>query len=116
LVSLRLIVGGFSPNAYLSEVGTSKCRRTRIRQCPRGESKGDFGTNWYALADPIRRYVKGWDPAMMDAVSTPLPDDPGTAAHLDGISGDHRYNGKHEYGVPFAAMPMQEGIAYTRFF
>ncbi len=116
IVSLGLIVGGFSPNAYLSEVWNIEVPTNKdpgSAQEVRG--KGDFGTNWYALADPIRRYVKGWDPAMMDAVSThfqTILGRPLTSTESQEIIDIME---KHEYGVPFAAMPMQEGIAYTRF-
>jgi hypothetical protein len=113
---LGLVVGGFSYGAYLSEVweiilpqhstqGSAVCRR----------GQGNFGSDWFATFDPIRRYIKGFDPRLLDEVA-------GYFVNLLGrplTSTENSQVGlvlqKYEYSVPFAAMPMDEGISYTKF-
>jgi hypothetical protein len=114
---LGLVVGGFSANAFLSEVweilipihdtpGSAVLRR----------NQGDFGTNWFAMFDPIRRYIKGFDPQLIDQLIDWLIQkrggqalDPQEIAEAQGLLAGF------EYQIPFAAMPLKEGIQHTRF-
>lgn len=117
LPGLGIVIGGFSPGAYLSEVwhflvphhaapNSSECIR----------AQGGFGSNWFATCDPIVRYVKGYDPTLIQDVAnfilnarggTPLSGE--EHAELVGILN------RSEYQVPFVAMPLQSGVEYTRF-
>lgn len=113
--SLGVVIGGFSPGAYLSEVwrivlpahdapGSALLERAR----------GDFGADGYAMDAPIRRYLRGADRGLvreivqyMERRSTPL-----NAAEEDEIS---RILDGYAYRVRHDAMPMEEGVAYARF-
>lgn len=114
---LGLVVGGFSHGAFLSEVWeiaipVNDTPGSAVLRRPQGE----FGTNWFAMFDPIRRYIKGFDPQLLDQVvgyltnkrgGTPL--DPQELADIQAILAGY------EYDIPFPVMPMDEGIAHTRF-
>jgi hypothetical protein len=112
---LGVVMGGFSPGAHLSEVwrivlpahetpGSALLDRAR----------GDFGADTYAMAAPIRRYLRGADRPLvgeilrfMERRSTPL-----TPAEEDEIL---RILDAHAYKIRHDAMPMKEGVAYARF-
>ncbi len=111
-----LVIGGFSDRAYLSEtwlVSIPHHENPNSAELQRGE--GNFGTNWFATFEPIRRYIKGFDPALLDEllgyvqgiVGRPFADE--EIMHMQQIIGNH------EYQIPFIAMPIEEGIAHTRF-
>jgi len=110
------VVGGFSANAYLSEVWLVLLPRhatPNSAQCVRAQ--GDFNSNWYALYDPIDRYIKGRSQALLNDLiiyfeglrGAPLT--PAERQQVDTIVA------KHEFVVPVAAMPVPIGIQYTRF-
>ncbi len=111
-----LVVGGFSSNAYLSEVWQILIpSNTAPDSAQIQRAQGQFGTNWFATFEPIRRYLMGYDPALIAEIaayfeqlrSSPLA--PNETAHLLGILG------KYAYQIPFDAMPMEEGVRHTRF-
>jgi hypothetical protein len=61
-ITLGIVVGGFSHGAYLSEVwhisipgGTGTDGTKEVSRGP-----GNFGGNWFAMPDSIRRYIKGY--------------------------------------------------------
>jgi hypothetical protein len=110
------VIGGFSYGAYLSEIWSATIpmnQQPGSAQQLRGQ--GNFGTNWFAMFEPIRRYLKGIDQAVLASILTwaqgllqrPL-DPPEVQALITAING-------HEYQIPVAAMPMSEGVAFTRF-
>lgn len=113
---LGLVLGGFSHSAYLSEIwevvlpqhstpGSAVCRRPQ----------GNFGSDWFATFDPIRRYIKGFDPVLMQDVEgffANLLGRPVTQPERDQLIA---MLARHEYAVPFAAMPIDEGVSFTRF-
>jgi hypothetical protein len=114
--ALGLIVGGFSPGAYLSEVWNVEIPANRDPgSATRSKGQGEFGTNWFALADPIRRYVKGYDLALMEEVTNYFKTILGRDLAATEIQGIIDIMAKHEYGIPYGAMPMEEGVAHTRF-
>lgn len=111
-----LVIGGFSDRAYLSEVwgvyipnhdqiGTAECQR----------AEGDFGTNWFATYGPIQRYIKGMDAALVDELMTYIQQTKQVSFSENEIDAMQAILQKHEYQIPFVAMPMDEGIAHTRF-
>lgn len=114
---LGLIVGGFSPNAYLSEVWEivvpfhhDPDSATSIN------AQGEFGSHWFSMYEPIRRYTKGLDAGLLSELvdyfiqlrgGAPL-----TPAESDEVKA---ILVRYEYAVPFAAMPMVEGVEHARF-
>src|SRR5262249_60196294 len=105
---LGLVVGGFSHDRFLSEVWEIAVPLHSERNSAvlrRGE--GDFGTNWFAMFDPIRRYIKGFDPNLVEALLAWFVQkrdgrtlEPEELEELSGILAGF------EYQIPFAAMPL----------
>lgn len=113
---LELIVAGFSPNEYLSEVWhiriplkDDKSGFTWIRE------KGQFGTNWFGVTEPIFRLIKGHGKKVPDILidyfvktyKLDFTDKDKTA--IEGILRGF------EYQIPYAAMPIQEGVDHIKF-
>jgi len=114
---LGLVVGGFSANEYLSEIWeiiipwhSTKKSSIQLRKT------GDFGTNWFATYDPIRRYIKGYDPLLIDELLTYMVKlRRGRKFKNDQQDEISKILNKHEYPISFEAMPMEEGIKHTKF-
>jgi hypothetical protein len=68
--SIGLVVGGFSANEYLSEIWTIV---VPVHNAPSSailtRAQGNFGANWYALYEPITRYIKGYSPNLREILS-----------------------------------------------
>ena len=108
---LGVVVGGFSAKEYLSEVWKIPLPGSAVRL----RGKGQFGGNWFAQYGPIHRYFKGYDPAVLSEVEKffeELRGKPLSAAQRQKL---HALVARHEYRVPFAAMPMEEGVRHVRF-
>jgi len=114
---LGLIVGGFSSGAYLSEVWYIIIPlHDAVGSAQQSRGQGNFGANWFSLYEPITRYVKGYDLALMKELSDWfVKARGGTALTAQEQKEIATLLDKHEYLIHSAAMPMQEGIAYTRF-
>lgn len=117
LPALGLVVGGFSKDAYLSEVWNIVIPSHAAKgsaECVRGQ--GLFGSNWFASCEPIVRYVKGFDPALIseivDYVLKARGNQPLNAQEAQDIA---EMLAKREYVVPFVGMPLKEGVTYARF-
>jgi hypothetical protein len=111
-----LIVGGFSSGAYLGETwqifvpmneapGTAQCLR----------KQGDFGSNWFAIHQPIFRYSKGYDQDLMGEVRTFYEGLRGAALDPTEEQNLQAILNKYEYPIPIQAMPTEEGVQYARF-
>jgi hypothetical protein len=115
---IGFVIGGFSSGSYLSEVWSFV---TPVHSTPKSATQnrkqGDFGTNWFSLYEPIQRYIKGYSQALLDDVvgffikrgSTPSPLTPVEQKTLADILA------KHEYQIPYVAMPIREGLEHVRF-
>lgn len=111
-----LVIGGFSDGAFLSEVwqilvpiNKNKNSATRLR------NQGDFGTNWFATFAPIQRYVLGYDVDLLNGILSYFHQLLGRDLVPDEIQNVQAILGQHEYSIPFAAMPVKEGIEHVRF-
>lgn len=113
---LGLVVGGFSSGSYLSQVWliiipfNASVNTATIRR-----NEGNFGCDWFSLFIPICRYAKGYDPALLDELI-------GYFTRLLGRNFTAQENTamkdiieKYVYQVPFNAMPIEEGVALTKF-
>lgn len=120
--ALGFFVGGFSPDEPLPEawevnvhLDDKATRVNRIRE------PGNFGSNWGGQFGGVHRFHKGYDQQAIDALLNALVAeykmvDPENAAQLARISAIVTSAlAPFEYQVPFAAMPLQEGIDYTAF-
>lgn len=111
-----LVVGGFSSGAYLSEVWAIY---VPVHSTPYSAicqlGQGRFASSWFATYEPIRRYIKGYDPALLSElleyfqVLRGKKFDPTESQKIAEIAA------KYEFPILFDAMPMAEGIAHTRF-
>lgn len=111
-----LVIGGFSSNEYLSEVWEILIpRNSKANNATQKRGRGDFGTNWFGMYEPIRRYIKGYDNKMVQHLQNLIEKLRGeklTSSEQASIKNILR---KFEYPIPYAAMPMEEGIEHTRF-
>lgn len=111
-----LVVGGFSEGSYLSEVWNIVIPLHKDKESSvKSRDQGSFGTNWFATFEPIRRYIKGYDPVLVDELIAYTQQLKGQDYTTDEISKMAEILNKHEYVIPFDAMPLEEGIAHTRF-
>lgn len=117
LPQFGLVVGGFSSNAYLSEVWEiSLPMHRQPGTAVQKRQPGQFGTNWFATFEPIRRYVLGFDPQLIDRLMTRIVELKGIElTPQDVMLLQQEVISQFEYQVPFPAMPMKEGLAHTRF-
>lgn len=113
---LGLAVGGFSDGQYLSEVweilipihGTANSAKL-------WRGQGDFGGTWFALNEPIFRYVKGYDRGLLNEVKGYFSQLRGTVFTVQEEAAISNILQKYEYQIPFPAMPLQEGVAHAKF-
>ncbi len=113
---LGIVVGGFSKDRPLSEVWEIIIpRHQSVNSVTNTRKEGNFGGNWFALYDPIFRYTKGYDRKLIEELTdyfVQLRGSPVTPQEKTAINGILQ---KHEYHVPFGAMPIEEGVAEVRF-
>lgn len=119
---LAMFVGGFSPKEPLAEAWEVN---VHLDEKPDGvkriRAQGEFGSNWGGQFSGVQRFHKGYDPQAIDALLRALVAeykmiDPTNPQHVQRISTTvQNALGPFEYVVPFAAMPLQEGIDYTTF-
>jgi hypothetical protein len=113
-LSLYFVIAGYSPNTVFPEmwqvkIGSNSWPGTieTVRE------PGDFSSDWFGEYDPIYRYVRGYDPRLINDVvqliRDAVSDQPGTdiEAHLREIL--------DEYGqpVPYEILPVEMGISYV---
>jgi hypothetical protein len=114
---LGIVVGGFSSGAYLPEVWEII---VPIHNKPNGaklwNDRGVFGSTWFSLNQPIVRYVKGFDPTLMQKVVEYYEKLRGKKLTPTEEKELGEIVSKFEYAIPFSAMPLEEGVAYVRFF
>jgi len=112
---IGLIVGGFSSGSYLSEVWHILIpHHDQPNSAEQVRPQGNFGSHWWAMFEPIRRYTLGYDYGLFVELMTyfeKLRGLPFSEPEQDEIN---TILARYSYYVPFAAMPMQEGIEYTR--
>jgi len=114
--ALGLVVGGFSKDEYLSEVWSILIPlHEKQGSAKRQRGQGEFGTNWFAMFQPIQRYIKGYDSALIQELTQYFEKIRGESLSSDQASQMEAILQKYEFQIPFAAMPMVEGIEHTRF-
>lgn len=111
-----LVVAGFSPGQYLSEVWEIQIpQHATPNSCVRRKGPGELGSDWFAMYQPILRYLKGFDPVLIDALISyinPKLAKPLSATELDEVG---RLLQRFEYQTMYKAMPMEEGVRFVRF-
>ncbi len=113
---LGLVVGGFSPGEFFSEVWnfeipTHNTPYSAIQTCaPRA-----FSVNWFASHIPIERYIMGFDRNYLGELSAYIEGilgRPFTQAEIDGAAAIRE---KYAYRISLDALPIKAGIDYVRF-
>jgi hypothetical protein len=111
-----VVVGGFSSGAYLPEVWEIIIPFHDLANSAKlWNDQGQFGSTWFAINAPIFRYVKGFDPALIRAIIDYFEKLRGTKFTPQEGKDLGEILPKFEYAIPFASMPLQEGIAFVRF-
>jgi len=114
--SLGLIVGGFSSKAYVPEVWKIEIPiHDTSNSSVKVSEDGNFGTSWYALFEPIHRYMNGFSPSFLQEILDYFAlqrKSPITSKEVQEITAIAK---KYQYSIPYFAMSIQEGIAHTRF-
>jgi hypothetical protein len=113
---LGFALGGFSTDAYLSEVWhivipqNEKPKSSTLMTGP-----GDFRPSWYSLCEPIIRYHNGVDRGALNDLLSYFRKLRG--AQLSEVENNEltAILKKYEYQIPFGAMPLGEAIAYVKF-
>lgn len=113
---LGLIVGGFSPGAFLSEAWHIQIPLHRepgsaIQVC----GPGSFQVAWFATFIPIERYIMGFDRNLLGDISSFIEELLGRALTADEISRFAPIRDKYTYRIMLDSMPIQAGIDYVRF-
>jgi hypothetical protein len=113
---LGLVVGGFSPGTFQSEIWEIvvpvHAAEYSARLC---NANGAFGCNWFASSVPINRHLQGIDPALsakfkkiFESILGRGITDAEEKQFADALK-------EHEYRLKFEGMPIQSGIACARF-
>jgi hypothetical protein len=114
--ALGLIVGGFSPDAFLSEVWEVVLPVHDTAYSAREIYKpGEYGSAWFAMSEPIQRYIKGSAPNLIYDIVAFAKKVAGRdldQAEVDELFGLLR---SYEYPAKVDGMPIRAGIDYVRF-
>lgn len=113
---LGLVVAGFSHGAFLPEVWNivipvHAAANSAVQTIP----AGNLGSAWFASCVPILRYIKGRDPALVDAVIQKCEEFHGAGFSDDQKKAINEVADKSEYPIVFNAMPVERGIEYVKF-
>jgi len=111
-----LAVGGFSADALLSEVWEIQIPfHDTPNSAKQWRAQGDFGSIWFALNEPIYRFKKGYDRALLKELKQYFAQLRGAPLTPEENAMIEQMVAKYEYMIPFPAMPIEEGIAFVRF-
>ncbi len=114
--TLGLIVGGFSPHAFLSEAWEIQIPlHTHPASARQVCGPGTFLVAWFATFDPIERYLLGFDRGLLAELSTYVEGLLGRPLTQDEINGFAPIREKYGYRIMLDSMPIQAGIEYVRF-
>jgi hypothetical protein len=116
LSSLGILVVGYSPNSFLSEAWEIRIPEHRQPGTARQVYKpGEYGLAWFAMSEPIERYLFGISIAglleIADYVKELLGRDL-TQAEIDKFFEIRR---NQQYVVMTDSMPVKTGVSYVRF-
>lgn len=113
---LGLVVAGYSPEAYLAEVIDVSMPSVLPDNAPRLIRKeGNFGTNWFGNYMPITVLIKQMNPMIIEEVIGYFVKERGVSFSDDDKSKIEKILGKYENKIPYAAMPLKEGIEHVKF-
>lgn len=114
--NLGLVVGGFSPGAFLSEIWEVVIPRDEAANSSRHVcAPGVYTFAWFASSVPINRYIKGIDPALSFALRTKFEGILGRGLTDEEVGEFGAVIAEAEYPIQTNGMPIQGGIACAKF-
>lgn len=112
---IGFVIGGFSSHVYLSEVWHLLIpHHDQPHSAEQPRTQGSFGSHWWSMYEPIRRYALGYDARLMDELVSHFETLRGSPLSASEHVQVDQILAKYAYPAAFDAMPMQEGIEYTR--
>jgi len=110
---LGLVIGGYSPDDYLSEVWQIQIPHDdKVRGV---REKGNVGSNWFGMNQAIIRLIKGYESKLLNQVVEYFVKEHNVPFN-ETISEDiNKIVNAHEYRIPYQAMPLQEGVDHVKF-
>lgn len=113
---LGFMVGGFSPDEYLSELWDVVVHNPSIQDgVKQTRAPGEFGSSWRGQVEGVRRFHKGFAFGHLQSIIDVL------LKHFD-VQMNDELNQKimsiveqAEYVIPWGGMPLQEGVDYVKF-
>jgi hypothetical protein len=113
---LGLVVGGFCPGSFQSEVWEIQVPvHITAYSALQRNAPGSYGLNWFASSIPINRYIKGLDPQMDVKIRTLFETLLGRALSPQELEQFQAIINEHEYHINYDGLPIQSGIACARF-
>ncbi|MBL7165850.1 MAG: hypothetical protein ISS55_05130 [Dehalococcoidales bacterium] len=113
---LGLVVAGYSPGAYLAEVLDASMPGTIPDKDPlRVREQGNFGSNWFGNFAPLHRLIKGVDQSLINRVIDYFVKEREVSFGDDDKKKIEAIVRSFEGQIPYAAMPLNEGVAHVRF-
>jgi len=116
LSNLGLLVAGYSPNSFLSEAWEIRIPSHKDVGSARQVYKpGEFGLAWFAMSEPIERYLFGISIAGLQDITTYVAEllgRPLTEQEIDKFFEIRRGQG---YAVKTDSMPVKTGVDYVKF-
>ena len=114
--NLGLVVGGFSPSAFLSEIWEIVIPRdTELESARQVCAPGTYTFAWFASSVPINRYIKGIDPTLSVALRMKFEEILGRVMTEEELTGFGEIIAAAEYPIQTNGMPIQGGIACAKF-
>lgn len=113
---LGIIVGGFSPNEFLSEAWEIQIPLHATPNSARQVcARGTFLVAWFATFAPIERYLCGMDRDLLVETSNFIEGLLGRPLTQEEINAYVPIRDKYAYRIMLDSMPIQTGIEYVRF-
>jgi hypothetical protein len=114
--ALGVVVAGYSPRGPSPEVWNIQIPKTGgSEEIKQYKPPGQFGVSWWGVIHPVTRFIKGFDPGLLDQLVKHLSG----RFHFSVAEGDKReiaeVVNKGEYAVPYQAMSLQEAVNLTKF-
>lgn len=114
--ALGLLVGGFSPGTFLSEVWSIVVPlHSQPNSAQRRRNQGEFGSDWFANPRPIMRYIHGYDHLLLKELTNHVSTLLGRPLTKTETQRFQSIVEKYEYPIVFDSMPVEVGIGYVRF-
>jgi hypothetical protein len=111
-----LVVVGYSPGSYLSEAWEIRIPdHAEPNSSRQVYAPGSFGIAWFALSDPIERYLYGISVAGLGQIADYIKELLGRDITADEMGKLFEIRQSQAYQIMTDSMPIKTGIAYVRY-